>query len=49
MNKIVLISFWKISFKCDKYVENWIFYKDVPVLKIITVFEEKTTSNHVVK
>ena len=38
MNRIVLISFWKISFKYDKYVENWIFCIDVPVFKIITVF-----------
>ena len=47
MNKIVLISFWKISFKYDKYVENWIFCIDEPVFKIITVFEKKTTSNYV--
>ena len=39
MNRIVLISFWKISFKYDKYVENWIFCIDEPVFKIITVFE----------
>ena len=34
-------------FKYDKYVEKWIVCKDVPVFKIITVFEKKTTSNHV--
>ena len=42
-----MISFRKISFKYDKYVENWIFCIDEPVFKIITVFEKKTTSNHV--
>ena len=47
MNRIVLISFQRISFKCGEYVENWIFCIDVAVFKIITVSEQKTTSNHV--
>ena len=37
MNRIVSISFWKISFKYDKDVEKWIFCIDVPVCIIITV------------
>ena len=30
-------------------MEKCIFCIDVPVFKIITVFEKKTTSNHVLK